>query len=380
MSGKMFAFVCSVLLLVISLSKSQQNSTNRDENLTIRYEINADSTTNYNDEIITLRHDLHKNLTNNTQNDKMQYTFYINNNREDNDLIQHKLNKHSMQNKDDEQKSMKSNTNSTNVNHKRNFMSQKVHKNITKKIDSMSLEVFKNSSKDTNETIIVPNEMCHNDTCIRLCCFLGNRLVDENCIPEEIEYIFPKVYTNDSTQSEKRVNELFKLSIYDSCQEDQLRPKDSQCDYKIFTNGSIYLTYYKIFVESTSYCLTVVDGNEFEVTICSKTYDKINEMIDKKLRFSGEEIMEISADIVSMLFLGLVFLVYSILPELRNRHGFMLRNYSGASFVVYGVDMVYVLSGVQYPVCVTTAFLTHFCYLASCFWINIISFDMWCTF
>ncbi|XP_029167932.1 G-protein coupled receptor Mth2-like [Nylanderia fulva] len=377
----MFAFVCSVLLLVISSSNSQENSTNIDDYLTMRYEIYTDSTTYYNNETITLRHDLHKKFMNNTQNDK---EFYTNDNREDNDLIQHKRYKHSMQNKDDEQNSMKSNTNSNNVNHKRNFMPQEVHENVIEKNDSMSLEVFKNSSKDANETNIVPNEMCHNDTCIRLCCFLGARLVGKNCIPEKIEYIFPNVYTNDSTQSEKKVNEWFQLSIYDSCQEDHvLLSEGVQDDYKIFINGSIYLTYSKIFVESTSYCLAVVDGSEFKVSICSKTYDKIKDIIDKKSLISDNEIINISADIVSILLLGSVFLVYSILPELRNVHGFMLRNYSGALFVAHGISIVYILiksDDVQYPVCVTMAFLTYFCYMAGSFWLNIISFDMWCTF
>ncbi|XP_029178614.1 probable G-protein coupled receptor Mth-like 3 [Nylanderia fulva] len=370
MSGKKFALVCFVLLFVISLSKSQQSFTNRNDNLTMRYEI------------ITFRHNLHKNLMNNTQNDKMQHEFHMNNKREDNDLIQHKRYKHSMQNKDDEQKSIKSNTNLTNVNHKRNFTPQEVYENVIEKNDSMSLEVLKNFSKDANRTNIVPNEMCYNDTCIRLCCSLGDRLFDE-CIPEEIEYIFPKVYTNDSTQSEKRINELFNLAIYDSCQDNHvLLFEGFQYDYKIFTNGSIYLPYYKIFVESTSYCLAVVDGNEFEVTICSKTYDKIKEIIDNE-PLSSDDIMELSAYILSILPLGLVFLVYSILPELRNVQGFMLRNYSGALFVAYGFDTVdfFINSNdVQYPVCVTIAFIRYFCFLAGFFWLNIISFDMWCTF
>ncbi|XP_029168408.1 uncharacterized protein LOC114938591 [Nylanderia fulva] len=327
MSGKIFAFLCSVLLLVLSSSKSQQNSTNEDDNLTIRYEINTDSTTNYNDEIITLRYDLHKKIMNNTQND----------------------------NKDDEQKSMKSNTNSTNVNHKGNFTPE-IYENVIEKNDSMSLEVLKNSSKDANETIIVLNEMCHNDTCIRFCCFLDERIVDDNCSPDEFEYIFPKVYTNDSTQSEKRVNELFDLAIYDSCQEDYyLLPEGFQYDYKIFTNGSIYLPYYDIFVESSSYCLAVVDGSEFQVIYCSETYDKTEEITDNEPLNFDEDILQISADIVTILLLGSVFLVYSILPELQNKHGFMLRNYSGAVFVAYGIDLVYIFikSDIQYPVCVT---------------------------
>ncbi|XP_029177758.1 G-protein coupled receptor Mth2-like isoform X2 [Nylanderia fulva] len=383
MSGKVFAFVCSVLFLVFSLSKSQENSTNRDDNLTIRYEINTDSTTNYNDKTITLRHDLHKNLINNTQNDILQYEFHMNNKREGNDSIQHKRYKHSMQNKDDEQKSMKSNTNSTYVNHQRNFTTQEVYENVIEKNDSMSLEVFKNSSKDTNETVIVPNEMCHNDTCIRLCCSLGERLVHGNCIPEGIEYIFPNVYTNDSTQSEKRVNELFELAIYDSCQEEKyLLPEDFQYDYKIFTNGSIYLIYYEKFVESTSYCLAVVDGNEFQVTYCPETYDKNEEITDIERFIYSIPIIYLSFYIVSTLLTGSVFLVYSILPELRNVHGFMLRNYSGALTVAYSIDIVIIIitGDLPYSVCVTKAFLKYFGYMASYFWLTIMSFDMWCTF
>ncbi|XP_029163544.1 G-protein coupled receptor Mth2-like [Nylanderia fulva] len=125
-------------------------------------------------------------------------------------------------------------------------------------------------------------------------------------------------------------------------------------------------------------------GVEFQVIFCSKTYHKIMEIIDNtsKPLNSDKEIMHINADIVSILLLGSIILVYSILPELRNKHGFMLRNYSGAVFGAYGIDLVYffIKSDIQYPVCVTIAFLKYFCNMASFFWLNIMSFDMWCTF
>ncbi|XP_029177793.1 G-protein coupled receptor Mth2-like [Nylanderia fulva] len=194
-----------------------------------------------------------------------------------------------------------------------------------------------------------------------------------------IEYSFPNVYTNDSTQSEKRVNVLFELAIYDSCQEGHvLHPKDIH-DYKIFTNGSIYLPYYEIFVESTSYCLAVVDGNEFEVTICSKTYDEIKEITDNEYNI---QIIYLSCHTVSILLLGSVFLVYSILPKLRNVHGFMLRNYSGALTVAHSIYIVTFIrtADILYSVCVTIAFLNYLCCMASFFWLSIMSFDMWCTF
>ncbi|XP_029178617.1 G-protein coupled receptor Mth2-like [Nylanderia fulva] len=285
----------------------------------------------------------------------MQHEFYMNNKREDNDLIQHKRYKHSVQNKDDEQKPMKSNTNSTYVNHKRNFMPGDFELTFNYSFDVKLDYIFNNNSKVLN---FVSNEMCHNDTCIRFCCWLGYRLVDDNCSPEELEIIFPKVYTNDSTQSEERVNELFDLGFYDSgfpCQENYyLLPEGFQYDYKIFTN----------------------------VIYCSETYDKIKEITDNDELLNSDDMLKMSADIVSILLLGQYFLVYSILPELRNKHGFILRNYSGALTVAYGIDFVYIFIklDLQYPVCVTIAILRYFCFMASFFWLSIMSFDMWCTF
>ncbi|XP_029177760.1 G-protein coupled receptor Mth2-like [Nylanderia fulva] len=93
--------------------------------------------------------------------------------------------------------------------------------------------------------------------------------------------------------------------------------------------------------------------------------------------------IDLGADIGSLLFLLPIFLVYSILPELRNVHGFILRNYIGALSIAYGIDIVNIIirtNAVQDSVCITIAFLIYFCFLASFFWLNIMSFDIWWTF
>ncbi|XP_029662734.1 G-protein coupled receptor Mth2-like [Formica exsecta] len=287
--------------------------------------------------------------------------------------------------------------NSRNVNHESNFSSQEIYENLRneERNDSTSHESFENSSKDSDISNIIPYEKCYNITCIQLCCPLGDRLVDNECLSEGNKYILPHVYgyTNDSMQSEnKTVGELFQLVVYDPCQNEErsLLPYGYQYDYMFFANGSLYLSYFKIFAKSTSYCLAIVDdGNKYEVITCLETSNEIFRMQSNNSSTKDDnyvknaQILHVYSNIVSIPFLMSIFVVYSILPELRNVHGFMLRNYSGAMTVAYTIDIVNVLikaDAIHYSACVTIAFFIYFCFLISLFWLNIMSFDTWWTF
>ncbi|XP_029169806.1 G-protein coupled receptor Mth2-like [Nylanderia fulva] len=384
MYGKNFVFVCCGVLLVTALSKSRKDFTKIEgkyDNLTVQYKIDTESTTNY-IKIETLQYDVYEKLTNNE---------YVNSKR-------YKLETHFVHNhENDEEIPIKSHTNSTNVSHQRNFMSQEVYENSIENNDFMSHEVFENCSKNSNEGNIVPYEMCHNITCFLLCCPLGEnmRMVDGKCISEEIKYVFPKVYEyiNDSIQSKnKRVDELFQLAIHDSCHEkNHFQLPDYHRDFIIFVNGSIYLSYYKIFVKSTSYCLTVVEGGDkFDVVLCSETLDEINKQIimstDNTLSnapFVLQVIYLNFCSIVSILFLVAIFLVYSILPELQNVYGFMLRNYSATlsvSYTFHIVNNMIKADYIPYPICIAIAFFIYFFSLSNFFWLITISFHIWWTF
>ncbi|XP_029161681.1 G-protein coupled receptor Mth2-like [Nylanderia fulva] len=399
MCNKYFAILCCVLLLLVtSSSKSQQIFTNnkeKDDNLTIRFEVDTNSTTNYNDEII-LRYDLYKKFTNKTQNNGMPYKFPIistKNDQEDFDSMSYKLSKRSVHNREDnDQILINFHTNLTNVNHKGNFTSQEVYENLIKENNFTLNKVFENSSKNTNESInIIPYEMCHNVTCILLCCPLGNRMrMDDECIPEKNEFnFFPNdIFINDSLQSGNKRDELFHLAVYDSCQKKErfLVDKNYQYDYKIFANGSIYLSHYKILFKSTSYCLaSIVDrGDKFEVTFCSETYDMVYKNAIKyapEIR-SRYEAWSIYAYFraTGILFLVPIILVYSILPELRNVHGFMLCNYCTASclaHVIYLVNISQDKADLSYPACIALAFSEYFCVMSSHSWLSVMSFNMW---
>ncbi|XP_029172200.1 probable G-protein coupled receptor Mth-like 10 [Nylanderia fulva] len=79
-----------------------------------------------------------------------------------------------------------------------------------------------------------------------------------------------------------------------------------------------------------------------------------------------------------------IFLVYSILPKLRNVYGFMLCNYSFTSSVALIFKavkfIIYLKMEVSYPVCIILAFLEYFFLVSTYFWLITMSFYMWRTF
>ncbi|XP_029163532.1 G-protein coupled receptor Mth2-like [Nylanderia fulva] len=400
MCGKTFAFWCCVLLLLVISSKTQRkviNNEETDDNLMIRYELDElNSTTKYGDKIEQMRYDLCKKFINNMQYDNMQFASIntsTSNDDEDDDSIQYKYKSdtHFIQkHKDDKQIPMESRIYFINAKHERNFTLQEVYENLKRiedKNDSMLHEFFRNFNKSN----IVPYEICENFTCIAFCCSLGDRLIDNKYISEKRKYFFPNFYgyTNlsDSLQSKnKNLDELFRLVVYDSCQKNHHLYESY--NFMIFDNGSLYLPHYKIFDKSTSYCLAVVDEDKVKVIICSKTsfvpFDgSFSATTNNKILSINDILICTTPNIMCILFLLLIILVYSILPELRNAFGFILRNYSGALFIAYVMWIVNFLinaEAVQYSVCITIAFFTYYSFLASTLWLTVMSFDMWCTF
>ncbi|KAL6433477.1 hypothetical protein ACFW04_006537 [Cataglyphis niger] len=264
-----------------------------------------------------------------------------------------------------------------------------LHKNFT----NDNKNKYNNGNNDKNH--IVSNEMYNNITCIKLCCPFGDRLVNKNCIAEENEYALPNVYgyLNNSMQNEnKKINELFPLIVQNPCQETihfLLYPDYFFKYYKyiFFANGSLYLPYFDIFVESTSYCLAVVDHNQFDAIICLEAVNEtINKEMDKIINNLYNEILSkeliitfFSCRIMSMLCLLSIFLVYSILPELHSIHSFMLRRYSSLSFIAYTVEIIDYLFNMK-DLAYSMSLVNYFCFLTSSFWLSVMSFDMWWTF
>lgn len=366
------AFWCCTLLLVASSLELRQNSTNdeQNDNSTVQYEVYLNSTRNREDKVELLQHNLRENSM---DNNDVQYQFHTNstNHREDDNSTRYEFRIHSTDHEKSNHMMMELRRNSTKIDDKNN--SVPIYRNFTRTEDkNLTLyELLGNLTQTESKSVLTSyekpskndtennfsHEMCDSNACIQLCCPLGDRLVKEKCVPGGDNYPFPDVYsyaTSDLLQSEnKKVNELFQLVVHDPCRETErflLDPAEYPEDEYIFlTNGSLYQPRHEEFLESTSYCLAVV-RDKFEVTVCFEsinveTIAETNQLISKPVGL-----------IVSLPFLLVTFVVYSILPELRNMHGYTLRGYVGSLFVAYTVLVVLQLThpnSIEYSVCIT---------------------------
>lgn len=85
--------------------------------------------------------------------------------------------------------------------------------------------------------------------------------------------------------------------------------------------------------------------------------------------------------LLSVPFLIATFLVYAILPELRNVHGKSLMCYlAGLSvgYMLLGYMQLY--GSIFSPWCRLQGYLMYFSFMVSFFWLNVISFDLWWNF
>ncbi|XP_046390305.1 G-protein coupled receptor Mth2-like [Ischnura elegans] len=86
--------------------------------------------------------------------------------------------------------------------------------------------------------------------------------------------------------------------------------------------------------------------------------------------------------LVSIPFLLVTFLVYAVIPELRNLHGKSLMCHVSSLVTAYMFLAVVQLGGAKLSdgVCITSAFIIEFAFLATFFWLNIMCIDIFLTF
>ncbi|XP_037094717.1 G-protein coupled receptor Mth2-like [Pollicipes pollicipes] len=86
--------------------------------------------------------------------------------------------------------------------------------------------------------------------------------------------------------------------------------------------------------------------------------------------------------VVSALCLLVTFVIYVAIPELQNVHGRCLLSHVAALFTAY-VCLLSAQSRTVYAnmtFCHVTAIVMYYSFLAVCFWLNAMSFDIWWTF
>ncbi|XP_072757803.1 G-protein coupled receptor Mth-like [Anoplolepis gracilipes] len=386
MYGKSFKFWCCALLFFASSTKSLRNFTidnKQDNNTIMKNDLHANFTERNGNETFNKvfnQYNMHKNFTMNYEDG--QDVLRINsrsNGRKDNDWIQNKFPIAYVK-----------------YHEKRNQVPREIPMNFTKVGNKKH-----SNNKNNSENHMIPYETCDNRTCIHLCCPFGDRYdLLSNCTTEEPGYVFSDVYSfwseTNMKAEYKKVEEMFHLIVQDPCPNRSeivvIRLNDDGIvfyKYIFFENGTLYLPYFDQFIESTSYCLAFSNQDLVVAIICSKT---LTEAAEKEVNYFNTvieplivwtDISSLICATVSSLCMLILFLVYTILPELHNIHGFMLRRYSIIIFIYYLINtslMIIRRENVAYSICIASGLISYFISLASNFWLSAMSFDMWLTF
>jgi len=322
------ALWCFALLLVVSFSESQENSTNgngQSDNSTVLYDSIISSMGYRNDkrEMEPTRCNSRENSIKN--DDEMQYESCINSTK--NDRKNHNSDEprgHIVKNHE-ENNQMESHAltlqNSTETN---DSMLQEINENLSKAEGESNSTLFHKFYRNYN-TSIVSYEACNNVTCIQLCCPFGNRLtIQGQCVAGWDNYSFPAMHGNDFEY--KKFDKLF-LTVHDPCIAQGFGRRLLNANgYLFLVNGSLSHLNPNILILPTSYCLAILNRNIYDVIVCTS-------QIKMPIYISA-------CLLVSLPFLLLTFVVYSILPELQNMHGYTLRAHVASLFITYAIMYV----------------------------------------
>jgi len=266
--------------------------------------------------------------------DEMQYQSIIPTKKDykNNDSMQYNSYGHVIRNHEESnQISMESCANLTEINSTLQEINEKFRKKAEGESNSTNSNKFYEnfSTDDYNSAIsIVSFEACHDVigvTCIQLCCPFGDSLtIQGKCVAGQGNYSFPRVFTCGNDSENTKLNQLFRLTVRDPCIQNGLG-RQLLDGYVFLVNGSLFQAPDKL-ISPTSYCLApiaIFEQNVYDVIVCT-----------------NQTIISLYISVcllVSLPFLLLTFVVYSILPELQNMHGYTLRAHVASLFITYAI-------------------------------------------
>ncbi|XP_066587466.1 G-protein coupled receptor Mth2-like [Prorops nasuta] len=264
------------------------------------------------------------------------------------------------------------------------FLVYQTEINSTIEEDRISIET---SVQDS--LILPPKESCLAKGCIPLCCPPNHKVTQDRCIPSNEIWQFPPVHSTNFTLTNLTVHsDYFQFFTWNPCQGEQrydLNPDEFPDDkFFLLENGSVFQTSFKYMVDYSRYCFGAVGNNsrKYHVIMC------FDDEIPPGVVVPEDDNLIIKFDfpigmIISVPFLLVTFLVYTLIPDLRNMHGNTLRCYIGPLIVAYiSLAVLQITPPAQMSdiACLFIAFIIHFSFLSSFFWLNVMCFDIWWTF
>ncbi|KAL2744121.1 G-protein coupled receptor Mth2-like isoform X2 [Vespula maculifrons] len=223
--------------------------------------------------------------------------------------------------------------------------------------------------------------------CLSFCCPPGFYIFAKNKCKriENTSIPLPQVYAMDLSPMNITTNDKnFRFLYWDPCnggQKSALNPVIyPEEQFFLLQNGSFYLPFSEKgnqILNPRQYCLAVIKyiSNGYLVLFCEKEDIKEKSIIRGFLISLGM--------IISVPFLLATWLVYTLIKELRNLHGFVLRAYIGSltvSYIILSTVQIVPQQWISNVCCIFLAFFMYFFFLASFYWLNVMCFDIWWTF
>ncbi|XP_076622134.1 G-protein coupled receptor Mth2 isoform X2 [Colletes latitarsis] len=221
---------------------------------------------------------------------------------------------------------------------------------------------------------------CKLQTCLKKCCRrnealgAGDRPICKQ-LPNGLlghDLVLERSQLAPEIQSISNIGEMFTLVEDMSCPENKfksvLEPETFKDDAFVLERNGTLRTLLNMFPPG-SYCL---EWNE--------SFEQIVAIVCLSLDGSPNEQVHRVGIIISIPFFLATFLVYAIIPELRNLYGKTLMCYVACLLSAYSFLMMVKLFYIAFGLCSAIAFIIHFSFLASFFWLNVMCFDIWWTF
>ncbi|KAF7403085.1 hypothetical protein HZH66_005352 [Vespula vulgaris] len=144
--------------------------------------------------------------------------------------------------------------------------------------------------------------------------------------------------------------------------------------YYLLRNGSIYFPLYEpsMLMPGINYCMDITSTLDLVTVVCSS--------IDDKILITGTWIIYYACGlIISVSFLILTIIAYSITPKLRNVYGKILHRYCGCLALAFLILAITQLGGVHWTsdTCTAIAFVVQFSFVACYFWLNVMCIETW---
>lgn len=220
---------------------------------------------------------------------------------------------------------------------------------------------------------------CKLAPCVRMCCPRGQYLYRTNCYTNDsVSDLSVSVTRDGENFEEEKVFEIFNYVVGKPCHEiNPMEPsKYPDTDtWVLFRNGSVLLgDPPSEMLSKNKYCLNPIQYNDsIEISLMT-CFIPATSTKDSWLPYGM---------FISVPFLVVTILVYTILPELRNVHGKSLVCYLLGLIVGYITLGWIKLNGSAYvePVlCRTLGYVVYFAFISAFFWLSVISFDLWWNF